>query len=143
MFSTYEVLLGAQGSSANETYVTAEITYPLPSLLSPEQFLAHVKAERAAEPQTGRFETVNNTEEIYTDRSEVCVKHRATSKDYGARRGGDFTIVDYLGMNCIHPASPRVGVFVELSRKAPTAADASFDAEGVRLLESVTFGKFK
>jgi hypothetical protein len=142
MRSTYQVALGAQGSS-NETYVTSVNVYQLPAGLSPEQFLAHVKAGRAAEPQTGRFEILSNNEQPYTDRPEVCVKHRTTSKDYGARRGGDFTVVDYLGMNCIHPTSPRVGVFIELSRKAPTAADASFDADGMSLLRSVAFAQFK
>jgi hypothetical protein len=141
--STYQALLRAEGSSTNETYVTAVNIYQLPSVLSPEQFLAHVKAERAAEPQTGRFETVSNNEQIYTQRPEVCVKHRTTSKDYGAKRGGDFSVVDYLGMNCIHPNSERVGVFVEFSRKAPAGADESFDDEGIRLMRSVTFSAFK
>ena len=142
MRSTYQVVLGAQGSG-NETYVTSVNVYQLPGGLSPEQFLAHVKTGRAAEPQTGRFELISNNEQPYTDRPEVCVKHRAISKDYGARRGGDFTLVDYLGMNCIHPSSPQVGVFVELSRKAATPADASFDADGIRLLRSVAFAQFK
>jgi len=142
MRSTYQVVLGAQGSS-NETYVTSVNVYQLPGGLSPEQFLAHVKTGRAAEPQTGRFELISNNEQPYTDRPEVCVKHRSTSKDHGARRGGDFTLVDYLGMNCIHPSSPQVGVFVELSRKAATPADARFDDDGIRLLRSVAFAQFR
>lgn len=140
--STYQATLGAMGTSAGETFVTAAAIYQLPAPLSPTQFLAHVKAGRADEPQTGRFETIRNVEEIDTDRAEVCVKHRTATRDYGASRDGDFSIVDYIGMNCIHPTSPQVGVFVEFSRKAPTADGPDFDAEGLSLLRSVTFSPF-
>ena len=122
--------------------MTAVSTYQLPSDLSPEEFLAWVKAQRAAEPQTLRFEIIRNDEQLYAERPEVCVKHRTTFKDYGTKRGGEFPLVDQFGMNCIHPTSQQVGVFVEFSRKAPTAADASFDADAVRLLRSVAFVAF-
>ncbi len=144
MQSTYQIALGARGSSENETFVTNVSIYQLPSTLSPQQFLAHVRAGRAAEPQTGRFEVISNEEQLYADRPETCVKHRASSKDYGAGRGADFTVIDYLGMNCIHPKAPRVGILVELSRKSPpSVAGPSFEALGMSLLRSVEFTQFK
>jgi hypothetical protein len=141
--STEQATLAARGSSNDETYVTAVSTYHLPSELSPEEFLAWVKAQRAAEPQTVRYELIRNDEQLYAERPEVCVKYRTTSKDYGAKRGGEFPLFDTLGMHCIHPTSQRVGVLVEFSRKAPTAADPSFDADGSRLLRSVAFTPFQ
>ena len=140
--SAEEAALAARGSSRDETYVTAVSTYRLPSELSPDEFLAWVKAQRAAEPQAVRYELIHNDEQLYAERPEVCVKYRSTSKDYGAKRGGQFPLFDTLGMHCIHPTSQRVGVFVEFSRKAPTSADASFDADGLRLLQSVAFMPF-
>ena len=144
VLSTYQMSLGARGSSENETFVTSVSTYQLPSSLSPQQFLSFVKAGRSAEPQTGRFETVRNEEQLYTERAETCVKHRAMSKDYGAKRGGDFTMIEYFGMNCIHPKYPKVGIFVELSRKSPPdVADPSFENLGVSLLRSVEFTEYR
>jgi hypothetical protein len=141
--STELATLAARGSSNDETYVAAVRRYQLPSELSPEAFLTWVKAQRAAEPQAVRYELIHNDEQLYAERPEVCVKYRSTSKDYGAKRGGEFPFFDTLGMHCIHPTSKRVGVFVEFSRKAPTPADDSFNAEGLRLLQSVAFMPFK
>ena len=54
--STYQVTLGARGPAKDETFVTHANVYQLPSGLSREQFLEHVKKGRADEPRTGRFE---------------------------------------------------------------------------------------
>jgi hypothetical protein len=142
--STYQVTLGARGPSKDETFITSVYVYQLPSGLSPEQFLEYVKKGRTAEPQTGRFEVVRNDEHFSDMRREVCVEHRTTSKDYGVTRGQSFATIDYVGMNCIHPADRGVGVLVELSRKAPPSLiDAALDAMGAELLRSVTFVTFK
>ena len=142
--STYQVTLGARGPSKDETFVTHANVYQSPSGLSREQFLEHVRKGRADEPRTGRFEVVGNDEHFSERRQEVCVEHRAASRDHGATRGYSFTIVDYLGMNCIHPADSSIGVLVELSRKAPPSLpDPAFDATGAELLRSVEFAKFK
>ena len=135
---------GARGPSKDETFVTHANVYQLPSGLSREQFLEHVRKGRADEPRTGRFEVVGNDEHLSERRQEVCVEHRAASRDHGATRGYSFTIVDYLGMNCIHPPDSSIGVLVELSRKAPPSLpDPAFDATGAELLHSVEFVKFK
>jgi hypothetical protein len=116
----------------------------VPAGLSREQFLEYVKKGRAAEPQTGRFETLKNDEHLSDQRQEVCVEHRMTSKDYGVTRGGSFATIEYLGMNCIHPDDASIGVFVELSRKAPpSVTDPAFEAAGAGLLRSVEFKRFK
>lgn len=142
--STYQVTLGAIGDKPNETLVTSGSTFQVPSFSSPQDFLAHVKASRAAVPQTGRFETVRNEERLFPERTEVCVIHEAESKDFGAKRGSDYTAVQYFGMNCIHPQKSTVGVFVELSRKAPPGTeDTQFKAMGAQLLRSVEFGAYK
>ena len=142
--STYQVTLGGRGLSKDETFITNVAINQLPAGLSREQFLEYVKKGRAAEPQTGRFETVNNDEHFSDQRQEVCVEHRATSKDYGVTRGQSFAIIEYRGMNCIHPDDASIGVLVELSRKAPpSVADPAFDAAGAELLRSVEFKRFK
>lgn len=142
--STYQVTLRTVGDNPNETLVVSASIYQIPAFSSPQDFLVYVKAGRAAEPQTGRFELVKNDEQLYADRGETCVKHEMESKDFGAKRGGDFSLIQYIGMNCIHPKNPEVGVFVELSRKAPPGIEfPEMKAMGSQLLESVEFSAFK
>jgi hypothetical protein len=142
--STYQVTLGAWGDSPNETLIASVSTYPIPIFSSPTDFLSYVKSGRAAEPKTGRFEVIKNDEQLFTERAETCVKHETESKDYGAKRGSDYTVIQYFGMNCIHPKNPTIGIFVELSRKAPPGiAYPQFKTLGSQLLKSVEFSVYK
>ena len=142
--STYQVTLITKGDSPNETFVASASTYQIPTFSTPQDFLAYVKAGRTAEPETGRFETLKNDEQLYAARSEICVKHEMVSKDFGAKRGGDYTVIEYYGMNCIHPKNPTVGIFVELSRKAPPGIGyPQFKTMGSQLLESVEFSAYR
>lgn len=143
MGSTYQNVLATQGKNSNETLIVATQIIQISSVGSKEDFLKRVKEQRAAEPQTGRFEIIKNREFLDEERTETCVRHIAASKDYGAKRGADFTIYETYGMNCIHPNDPAVGVFVEFSRKAPPGlASEEFESLGNNLLRSVEFTKF-
>lgn len=142
--STYQITLGSKGDNPDETFVASVSTIQIPAFSSPQDFLAYIKSDRAAEPQTGRFEILRNDEQLDTERAETCVKHEAESKDFGAKRGGDYSVVQYIGMNCIHPLKPTVGVFVELSRKAPPGTEyPEFKTVGSRLLKSVEFSGYR
>ncbi len=142
--STYQVTLGTAGDIPNETLIVSSSTYQIPTFSSPQEFLTYVKSGRAAEPQTGRFELIKNDEELYSSRSETCVKHEMESKDFGAKRGGDYTLIEYFGMNCVHPKEPTVGIFVELSRKAPPGKEyLEFESMGSQLLKSVEFSGYR
>ena len=138
--STYQITLGAKGHNNNETIVASVSSYGLPVFSSNEEFFEFVKSGRSSEPQTGRFETIKNEETMYKERQETCVKHHMLSKDFGAKRGGNYTLIEYIGMNCIHPKNPKVGIFVELSRKAPPEVEnLNFENLGLSLLQSVEF----
>jgi hypothetical protein len=142
--STYQITLGAKGDNPNETLIVSASTFKIPAFSSPQDFLAYVKSGRAAEPQTGRFEVVRNDEQLDTERSETCVKHETESKDFGAKRGSDYSVIQYVGMNCIHPEKPTVGIFVELSRKAPPGIDyPQFKTMGSQLLKSVELSAYR
>jgi len=142
--STYQVTLGAKGDNPNETLIVNVSTYQIPTFSAPEDFLAYVKYSRAGEPKTGRFEIIKNDEQLYMERVETCVKHETESKDHGAKRGGDYTIIQYFGMNCIHPKNTAVGILVELSRKSPPGIEyPQFKTLGSRLLNSVDFSAYK
>ncbi len=146
MRTTYQTVFGANEMPKNETLIVANSVYKIPSPTPTNQeFLEIIKEGRASEPETGRFEIINNNEQIYKDRSETCVIHQSASKDFGAeaKRGGEYSILETYGMNCIHPDKPSVGIFVELSRKAPPGTTFSeFETMGSALLQSVTFGEF-
>ncbi len=142
--STYQVVLGTKRDNPNETLIVYVSTYQVPTFSKPEDFLAYVKSSRAGEPKTGRFEVMKNDEKLYKERVETCVEHETESKDYGAKRGGKYTVIQYLGMNCIHPSNPAVGILIELSRKSPPGIKyPQFKTLGSNLLKSVEFNAYR
>jgi len=143
MMSTYQTVLAAKGNNPKETFVIAAQIIQISTFTDKDEFLKYVQKGRAAEPQTGRFELIRNSEILDSGRMETCVKHIAVSKDYGAKRGGLYTIFETYGMNCIHPNNPKIDVFIELSRKAPMESQSDeLDKIGQELLDSVKFSEF-
>lgn len=145
MRSTYVGTFGASQMPNNETLIVGVRVYNAPKSGSPEEFLEAIKRGRAAEPKTGRFEKIRNIETLYNGRPETCAMHQSASKDFGikAKRGGEYSILETFGMNCIHPLNPQVGVLIELSRKAPPGTEfLEFDSMAKSLLKSVQFGEF-
>lgn len=145
MRSTYQCAFGALGTPKNDTLIVGCNVYGIQSTSSKEDFLKEVHEGRVREPSTGRFERIRNTEQLYDGRPETCVIYRSASKDFGAeaKRGGEYSVLETIGMHCVHPSKPAVGIQVELSRKAPPDTSYSnFDAEGLALLQSVRFGAF-
>ena len=143
--STYQAVFGARQMPNDETLVVAVSVYNVPSSSNQEEFLEYIKKVRLAEPKTGRFQIIRNIETLYDGRPETCVMHESASKDFGikAKRGGDYSIFETFGMNCIHPIKTSVGMHIELSRKAPPGTEfPEFDAMAQSLLESVKFGEF-
>jgi len=145
MRSTYQCAFGAVDMPKNDTLIVGCNVYSIQPASSKEDFLKEVHDARMREPSTGRFERIRNTEQLYDGRSETCVIYRSASKDFGAeaKRGGEYSVLETIGMHCVHPSKPAVGIQVELSRKAPPDTSYSnIDGEGVALLKSVTFGAF-
>lgn len=145
MRQTYQSAFGAMGQPRNETLIVSSAIYNIQPPATPADFLQAVQAGRSNEPDTGRFEIIRNTEQLVTDRPETCVQYRSASRDFGvdARRGGQYTVLETIGMHCVHPNKPNIGVQVELSRKAPPGtSNPAFDAEGLALRQSVTFRDF-
>lgn len=145
MRSTYQCAFGALGMPKNDTLIVGCSVYSIKPASSKEEFLKAVHEERTREPSTDRFERIRNKEQLHDGRPETCVIYRSASKDFGAeaKRGGQYSVLETIGMHCVHPTKPAVGIQVELSRKAPPDTSYSrFDAEGLALLQSVTFGAF-
>ena len=143
--STYEAVFGAGQMPKDDTLIVAVRVYNAPPSTNKQDFLDAIKNGRVAGPQTGRFEIVRNSEAISEERTETCVVHRSVSKDFGveAKRGGEYSILETYGMNCIHPLKPQVAVLAELSRKAPPGTTfPEFEAVAQGLLGSVSFGEF-
>src|SRR5439155_14420042 len=116
--STYQISLLTAGPSPDESFAVAANIFQLPSFKANDEFLAYVQKQLSDDPQIGRFENLGTHVESY---DQTCVKYTHSAKDFGAKRGGTFTIYETYGMECIHPKNPRVGVRIELSRKAPPA----------------------
>lgn len=145
LFGTQESAFKASGA-ADETYVTGTFVFAVPiGTTSKEEFLLWVLMQRGKPDLTGRFEVLNKSVSPNKERSETCVVYTMSSRDKGAaaQRGGEHTILETYGMDCIHPLKPAVGITIELSRKAPPRATYDgFAAEGRALLNSVRFGPF-
>lgn len=92
--------------------------YQIPEFPSDEEFLSHVVKQRASSPDIGRFELIENTEELVNLNGALCVKHKTTSQDNNAKIDGNNSavmLIDYIGYNCIHPFKKSVGVHTEFS----------------------------
>ena len=141
---TYSTNLAAFGSDRNESYIISTTMFNIPPNQTGQQFLDFVKSERAKEPQTGRFENIRESISLYTARKEICTNFSSSSKDYGAKRSGEYTLYETYGMYCIHPYNKSIGVFIELSRKAPFSKNESqLNKHGEELLKSVEFSDFR
>jgi len=129
----------------NDTVIVSSSVYNINPPASKEDFLKAIHEGRSSEPDTGRFEEIRNTEQLYTDRPETCVIYRSASKDFGveAKRGGKYSVFEMIGMHCIHPNKPNVGIQLEFSRKAPpNTTFPNFENVGLAILKSVKFSEF-
>ena len=145
MRSTYQSAFGALEMPRNDTLVVSSSVYRIQPTSSKDEFLKAVHEGRTSEPTTGRFEIIRNTEQLYEARTETCVLYKSASKDFGAeaKRGGQFSVLETIGMHCIHPSKPQVGMQVEFSRKAPPETTyQNFETTGLAVLQSVKFGEF-
>jgi len=145
MRSTYQSAFGALGRPKNDTVIVSSAVYNIKPTASKEEFLKAVHEGRAGGPNTGRFEAIRNVEQLYEARPETCVLYKSASKDFGmeARRGGEYSVLEMIGMHCVHPSKPNVGIQVEFSRKAPPGTThPDFEATGISVLQSVKFGAF-
>jgi len=141
---SYQTTLAMYGDDPSESLITQVSVFNIDPQKSKEAFLLYIQKKRAEEPDTGRYELIEQSLKPYSERKEICVWHRTSSKDFGAKREGVYTIFETLGMYCIHPSKPNIGIFVELSRKAPLGhVNKSFDSLGEQLLRSVIFNEFR
>jgi len=145
MRSTYQSAFGAIGMPKNDTVIASSSVYNIHPPASKEDFLKAVHEGRGREPDTGRFEEIRNTEQLYMDRPETCVIYRSASKDFGveAKRGGEYSVLEMIGMHCVHPNKPNVGIQIEFSRKAPPDTTyPDFEDVGLAILKSAKFTEF-
>ena len=114
MRSTYQCAFGALGTPKNDTLIVGCNVYNIQPPSSKEDFLKVVHEGRTSEPSTDRFERIRNTEQLYDGRPETCVIYRSASKDFGAeaKRGGQYSVLETIGMHCVHPSKPAVGIQV-------------------------------
>lgn len=120
--------------------------YNFPPPASKEDFLKAVSKWRASSvPSTGRFEVIRNSELLLESRPETCVIYKSEEKVLGvkAKRGSQYSVLDKIGMHCVHPNESGAVIQVEFSRKAPPDTTyPNFEATGLAVLQSVKFDEF-
>ncbi len=98
------------------------------------------------DPKTYRFEKIKESQfaQITSQDQAVCVRYGSTSKDLGvdAKRGGDYSILEIVGLACLHPLRPVI-VDVQYTRKAPPDVKSeAFESEADEFLKSIKFREF-
>lgn len=136
--------IATHGRNKDETYMISTTMYNIPPDQKAEEFLTYFKSESSGEPNTGRFEKISERIQLDKDRIEVCINYSRSSKDYGAKRSGEYTIYEVYGMHCIHPHKSSIAAYIEISRKSPfSQTDSPIDEIGRKLLKSVKLRDFK
>ena len=141
--STYQLAL--QKRNANATYVAVVQVYKLPTVASAEEFKNTISQGRAAEPDTGRFKTLKNEEELSLEREGWCVKYHTIVEDRGSKTpSGTLVMVrEERGYHCQHSADKNVGVWFAYSlRQMPGQRDPDLEQKARAFLEQVQFTAF-
>ncbi|CAC9647754.1 hypothetical protein [bacterium endosymbiont of Bathymodiolus sp. 5 South] len=139
---TYQAILF--NKNKDETLITVIETFNLSEEINKENFLSFIKDREKKAPKTGRYERITEFINSYNHKGATCVKHIASSKDYGAKRDGQYTIFEVYGVYCIHPNNNNIGLFIQLSRKAPfDQKNQLFKQLGQDLLDSIVFKSYK
>jgi hypothetical protein len=145
LMSTYQLSLGKRGSRRNETYIANVQLYPLPEFASEQEFKKAISEGRVAEPDTGRFRLLGNTENLVSTKGTWCVEYHTVSEDRAAKTpDGPITMIrDEYGFHCQHPLKKNVGVFFSYSlRHAPGDEDVELQRKATAFLQNVTFVDF-
>lgn len=141
--TSYKTIISFLDKEKLESVIIGTLLFNTKEQKTKEDFMAFIKNGREATPNTGRYEVISQSLSYY-ENIDMCIKHRMTSKDLGKRINNQYAIYEEYGMSCVHPDNPKIGVWIEISRKAPfDYKNESFDKWGEELLKSVKFSKFK
>ncbi|HTP66766.1 MAG TPA: hypothetical protein VMJ66_15345 [Geobacteraceae bacterium] len=143
--SLYQLTFIKQGVKQDSTYVAQVVLFKLASFESEQSFLQYVSQGRAAGPDTGRFETLKNKEEIFRGREVICVKYGSVSVDKASKTQSAVRtmIMETTGYCCQHPKNKNIGVDFGYSyRHYPGDEDADFEKKAHEFLEQIRFTDF-
>lgn len=143
--SGYQSTLASKGSSKDESLVLNVSIFRLPALDSDQNFLEYIANARASAPNTGRFESQKNTENLSTLNDAVCVKYHSISNDKNAKiEGGKASmLLESIGYNCQHPINNLVGVNIEYSSRYFAANEnRSLEKDSEAFFSNIEFSDF-
>jgi len=143
--SLYELGLVKQGSLPNATYAAQVKLFQLPEFESEEQYFQYISQGRAAGPATGRFNQLQNKEELFRGRGAYCVKFYNISEDRAPKTPSVVRsmVMETIGYNCQHPKNKSIGVDFEYSyRHYAGDEDANLEKKANAFLDQVQFTDF-
>src|SRR5690348_7516633 len=106
----YEWVFAKQGISPDETYVAVISWIDLPSVTTPQDFVAFVKGISDADVNRSRFKDLASTVEYSGERNYPCVRYRATAEDTEPKtKSGGTTplILEIESLTCQNPLLDR------------------------------------
>ncbi len=107
-----------------------------------KDFMKYVKKIKKIHPKTNHF---SNASSIFTwadSTSPYCVRYQQDYEDHGLKnlKKNDYVKVRNIGLVCMHPDSPKVGIDISyLEKSVASAHPPSYEEEGEKFLGSLVF----
>jgi hypothetical protein len=110
--------------------------------ISQKDFMDYVKATKKLRDNPDRY---SNATAVYTwenSLSPLCVRYQQNYEDRGVKNleKNNFVKVKNIGLVCMHPESPKVGIDISYIEKSISNTHTlSYQNEGEKFLSSLTF----
>ncbi len=120
----FEITLARNTTAQGPSYAANASLIGVPlSAAGDAALLEFVKTMRAQNIDRARFRVVRDEEAISKERDEVCVRYHSEVEDHGQARGnGAVFALDIVGLVCLHPQDPNLGVDFNFATRTPLSA---------------------
>jgi hypothetical protein len=106
------------------------------------EFMDYVKEIKTLHQEKNRFENPSTIFTWVTSHSRYCVRYQQDYEDHGLKNlsKNDYVKVKNIGLVCMHPEKPEVGIDISyLEKSIASAHPPSYENEGEKFLHSLTF----
>lgn len=141
----YYLSMTKRGKKKYEKYTAAASLFQLSGIETEEEFSTLIQ-ERRANIDKGRFQVLENEEQLFDAGDDYCVKHYSKTEDHVPPKKSSkraYMILENIGFSCRHPRNKTVGITFEYSHfHYPEHYDPDFEDKAMRFLEQVQYTDF-
>lgn len=105
-------------------------------------FMRYVKEIKKLDTKRPRYTNVSSVFTWVNFGSPYCVRYQRDYEDHGLKnlRKNDYVKVKNIGLVCMHPDTPKVGIDISfLEKSIASAHPPSYEKEGEKFLNSLNF----